>query len=427
MEPAPQGPNSDNRPPKPLGGYLRWVFLLSIAAAIAALWFRPINLSERFQTGLEAVKRADWQTARLCAADLMKDEEHHAHAFLLTGYEQRARRRSKDAYVTFSKARSHPETRELAFHEAASILYEVGEYSQVILMCQKVLQWNAERTDTRRLLAAAYYDIGAMIQAINALRVVIEQQPNDHRPHYMQASILHDFERFGDAALAYEQAAKRITKASTVRDEVLAGWGACLVRLRRHKEALEVLKPAASWPDIETQRAVALFELRQPDAALKAAETALRQQPLHPDATTVAARCYELAGDVEKGIALLQESAAQHPLELELHLRLADMLSANAQPERGLEHRKTAAKISDYRRDFSHKQQALVHNDNDATLRFEIAELAEKLGKIEIARSWLRAAAGMTTATEEIRSYWQQFQERHPPGPKASTNPGQAD
>ena len=200
-----------------------------------------------------------------------------------------------------------------------------------------------------------------------------------------------------------------------MKDEILAGWGACLVRLRRHEEALEVLKPAGNWPDVETQRAVALFELRRPVEALEAAESALRKQPLHPEAATVAARCYELRGEADRGIEVLQAAAAEHPYELEIHLRLADMLSANGQPKAGLEHRRIAAEISEYRRDFSHKQQALVHDDNDAQLRFEIAELAEKLGKIEIARSWLRAAAGMSTATDDIRSYWQQFQERFPP------------
>jgi len=129
----------------------------------------------------------------------------------------------------------------------------------------------------------------------------------------------------------------------------------------------------------------------------------------------VAAQCYEHNGDVERGIALLQEAADVHPHELELHLRLADMLSADGQVDAALEHRTTAATISAYRRDFSHKQQALVHNDEDANLRFEIAQLAEQLGKIEIARSWLHAAVGMASVTDEIRSFWQQFQKRHPP------------
>jgi tetratricopeptide (TPR) repeat protein len=253
-----------------------------------------------------------------------------------------------------------------------------------------------------------------MVQAINTLQVVIEQQPDDYRPHYMQASILHDFERFDDAALAYEQAADRIPPASPARDEVLAGWGACLVRLRRHKEALDAMIVAANGPEIEAQRAVALFALRQPEAALKAAESALQQNPLDPEAVAVAAQCYEHNGDADRGIALLKQAADLHPHELELHLRLADMLGANGQSNGALEHRKIAAKISEYRRDFSHKQQALVHDENDASLRFEIAQLAERLGKIEIARSWLHAAVGMASATDEIRSHFEQFQQRYP-------------
>ena len=425
MDPDPANHCADVQKSSPRSHYLRWVLPAVVLVLSFAFWLSGADLSERFRTGMQAARQRDWKTARACADALRDVEEYHAHYCLIKGFELRARGKTKEALVSFSDAHTHPDTREIAVHEGASILYSVGEYSQVILMCEQVLQWNPKRTDTLRLLAAAYYDIGAMIQAINTLKVVIEQVPDDHRPHYMQASILHDFERFGDAVLAYEQAAARISKPSPARDEILAGWGACLVRLRRHEEALEVLKPASDWADVQTQRAVALLELRKPGEALTAAESALRQQPLHHEAATVAARCYELSGDAEKGIALLQAAVDVHPFELELHLRLADMLSANGQPELGLEHRKKAAQISEYRRDFSHKQQDLVHNDNDASLRFEIGQLAEKLGKIEIARGWLRAAVGMSTVTDEIQTYWLQFQQRYPSGQSAPFSAGQ--
>lgn len=398
-------------------GVWLWLVALAVVGVIIgfAMWPRSIDPAERFQTGLEAVQRGDWKTVRLCAHHLQQDNDHQAHAFLLQGYDLRAAEQSEDAFVTFSKANSHPETREFAYHEAASILYEAGEFGQTILMCRQVLEWNSARTDTQRLLAAAYYDIGAMVQATNTLQVVIDQEPDDYRPHYMQAAILHDFERLDDAALAYEQAAKRLPQDSTARDEVLAGWGKCLVRLRRHEEALAAMTTAANVPDVEAQRAVALFALRQPESALKAAESALRQRPLHPEAVTVAAQCYERSSDAKRGIALLQLAVDAHPHELELHLRLADMLGANGQSGGALEHRQIAAEISEYRREFSHKQQALVHDENDAGLRFEIAQLAEQLGKIEVARSWLRAAVGMASVTDEIRSYFELFEQRHPP------------
>ncbi len=398
----------------------RVVWFWSVALAVVGgtvgflCWPESIDSSTRFETGLAAVKRQDWKTVRRCAHQLQQDDDFQAHASLLHGYDLMAAGQAEDAFVTFSQANSHPETREFAYHEAASMLYESGQFSQTILMCRQVLEWNASRTDTQRLLAAAYYDIGAMVQAISTLQVVIEQQPDDYRPHYMQATILHDFERFEDAALAYEQASWRLSQNTSARDEVLAGWGACLVRLRRYEEALKAMKPAGNGPEVEAQRAAALFSLRQSEAALKAAESALLQRPLHPEAVAVAAQCYELSGDGSRGITLLQQAAEAHPHQLELHVRLAEMLGANGQGEEALEHRKIAAKISEDRREFSHRQQALVHDETDASLRFEIAQLAVRLGKIEIARSWLRAAVGMASAKDEIRDYWQQFQQQYP-------------
>ena len=395
-----------------------WPWLIGLLLAggltVFSFWPKVTSPSERFQTGLEAARKGDWETVRLCSHRLLQDDKHLAHAYLLQGYELRARGQLEEAFLTFSKANSHPETRELSYHQAAGILYETGQFSQTILMCRQVLEWNSAHTDSYRLLAAAYYDIGAMVQAIDTLKVVAEQQPDDYRPHYMEASILHDFERFEDATLAYEQAAKRLPQNSPASTEILVGWGECLVRLRRHLEALDILQPAANTLEAEVQRAVALFALRKPEAALKSAEFALTQRPLHPEAAAVASQCYEQNGEIDRGIKLLEQAADSHPHELELHLRLAEMLSAVGKTKDALKHRKIAASISEHRRDFSHKQQALVHNDNDANLRFEIAQLAEQLGKIEIARSWLRAAIGMKSTTDEIRSDWQRFNEQHP-------------
>tara|TARA_R110002072_G_scaffold173600_1_gene328226 strand:+ start:15352 stop:16635 length:1284 start_codon:yes stop_codon:yes gene_type:complete len=397
-------------------GAWRGLVALTAIGVVVGLMVRPesIDLDERFRTGLEAVTQGDWKTVRMCAHHLQLDDEYQAHASLLQGYDLRAAGQPEQAFVTFSQANSHPETRQPAYHEAASMLYEAGQFGQTILMCRQVLEWNSARTETQRLLAAAYYDIGAMVQAIDTLQVVIDQEPDDYRPYYMQASILHDFERFDAAALAYEQAASRLPPDSTARDEVLIGWGECLVRLRRYTEALDAMSTAGG-PDAEAQRAVALFSLRQTDAALKAAESALQQRPWHPEAVTVAAQCLAHNGNAERGIALLQRAADAHPHKLELHLRLAEMLSANGQSDAALEHRKVAAEISEYRREFSHKQQAIVHDEKDAGLRFEIAQLAERLGKIEIARSWLRAALGMPSATDEMRSYFKQFEQQYPP------------
>lgn len=388
--------------------------LLACGLTVISFWPESIAPSEQFQSGLDAVRKGDWKAVRMCAHRLLLDDQYQAHAYLLQGYELRAQGQLDEAFLTFSNANSHPETREKSYYEAASILYETGQFSQTILMCRQILEWNPDQTDACRLLAAAYYDIGAMVQAIDTLKVVANQAPDDHRPHYMEASILHDFERFEDATLAFEQAAKRLPLNSPARDEVLIGWGECLVRLRRHEEALEVLKPVSNNPEVEVQRAIASFALLRPQAALKSAESALAQRPMHPEAVAVAAQCYEQNGEINRGLALLKQAAELHPHELELHLRLAEMLSATEQTDEALKHRKTAASISEYRRDFSHKQQALVHNADDANLRFEIAKLAEQLGKVEIARSWLRAAVGMESATDKIRSHWQRFNDQYP-------------
>ena len=384
-----------------------------VGATLLFLWSRSVDYPKVFQEGLAACEAQNWLRAGECSERLSMNPQFQPHAFLLRGLQQKSEKRYAIAFQTFSKANDHPDTREYAYHEAATMLYEGGQFSQVILMCQQVLQWYSDRTATHRLLAAAYYDIGAMEQAITTLQQVIQREPSDYRPHYMQATILHDFERFEDASAAYDAAAQLVPKDSLANDEVLAGWGECLVRLRKFEQALSVMKLAADWPAVEAQRAVALFSLRQTEAALAAAESALKAMPLHPEAAIIAAQCYELSGESKRSIELLDQVLELHPNELQVHLKLAEILSATGAQDEALAHREAAGRISDLRRRFSHKQQELVRNDDNAALRAEVAAIAEQLGKFKLARTWLRAAAGMASSTPEIQSQWQQFQIRH--------------
>lgn len=398
-----------------LSGPIARLAMFSGALAFAFFVFRPTQAPPEsvFAEGLQAAEKADWETLDDCVLRLSSIPESAPRAAVLKAFRQKADGDTDQAFLTFSQATDHPDTREIAYHEAAQLLYDQGEFGQVILMCRQVLQWNESRTKTRRLLAAALYDIGAMIQAIEALNIVIEAEPDDFRPYYMKATILHDFERFDDAELTYRAGAKHVTESNVARPEFLAGWADCLVRLRRFDEALKLLDTSNTDTRGLSVKAAALFATRQFDQALSAAEVILMREPFHPDATAVAAQCQELNGNRSQGIEMLQAAISQHPHELELHLRLSELLGAAGRTDEAVNHRERAGQIAEFRRLFSKKQQELVHDDNNADLRFEIGQLAEQLGKIQIAGSWYRAAIGMPTCTDEIRLHWAAFQQKY--------------
>jgi tetratricopeptide (TPR) repeat protein len=283
-----------------------------------------------------------------------------------------------------------------------------------VLLLRQVLEWNPDRTESHRLLASAWYDLGAMEQAIVSLDQVIRLEPNDFRPHYMKATILRDFERFEDASIAFKEAVDRAPAGKPVADEIRSAWGDCLIRLRRYDDALKVLEPAGEWPEVLAWRSQACFSLRRFDDAQRLADQALSKEPLQPEALLVAAMTRERSGDARAAIQMLKDGLKKSPNELRYHHRLADFYGAVGDVEAATLHRNRAGEIAELRSKFSAAHQAMVRDTGTAAKRLELARLAEALGETEMARSWFFAALSLAPEDTEIKTAWQQFQDAHP-------------
>jgi tetratricopeptide (TPR) repeat protein len=252
-----------------------------------------------------------------------------------------------------------------------------------------------------------------MGRAISSLEQVIRLSPKDHKPHYMWATILLESERFSDALAEFRMAAKLAPPETAMADEIRAAWGNCLIRLRRYEEALEVMKPADDMAEIQALRSQSLFSLRRFEESRACAQDSIRQQPEQIEAALILAQLYDRSGEQQQGITLLRRLLPKHSAELRLHQRLGELLAATGQMEESLIHRNLAGEIAELRRQFSDAhQQAAVDPDN-AELRLKLAQLAEKLGKTDLAQGWYQAAVGLSPGNKTIQEQWQQFQTRH--------------
>jgi tetratricopeptide (TPR) repeat protein len=276
-----------------------------------------------------------------------------------------------------------------------------------------------------------------MEKAIQTLREVSRLAPADYRPVYMQATILRDFERFEDAALAFAEAAEKAPNNSTVALEIHAEWGDCLIQLRRWEQALAVLQKAGNWPDVLALKAQAMYSLRRFDEASALANQALTLDPTQPDAALVAAATSERRNQIDAGLRLLTNCLQKHPFDLRLHNRMAELLATLNRTAEAEQFRKQAAEIAALRARLSAAQQELVRDTASVEKRLEIAAVAEQLGELKTAEQWLRAAAGMAPDQQAPATALQQFLQRHPtaqntsnPAPaqnSAATNAGSAD
>lgn len=387
--------------------------LLTVVTGTAFYW-RPEDPRHVYERGLKAVADSDWDEVLQCTKALNGLPEWKAHARLLEGFSLKNAGRVEQAFVIFSEANSHPETREQSYHQAAQILYDSKQYQQAVLLLRQVLEWNPDRIESHRMLASAWYDLGAMEQAIVSLDHVIRLDPNDFRPHYMKATILRDFERFEDASIAFKDAVNRAPAGKPVADEIRSAWGDCLIRLRKYEDALKVLEPAGEWPEVVAWRAQACFSLRRFDDAQKLADQALSKDPLQPEALLVAAMTRERSGDAQTAIRMLEDGLKKYPNELRYHHRLADFYGAVGNVEAATRHRNRAGEIAELRSKFSAAHQAMVRDTGTAAKRLELARLAEALGETEMARSWFFAALSLGPDDADIKAAWQKFQEAHP-------------
>ncbi|MEZ6125878.1 MAG: tetratricopeptide repeat protein [Planctomycetaceae bacterium] len=366
-----------------------------------------------FAQGLQAVDTGQWDEVQNCVQTLQSDDEFRPHAELLKGFLLKHSGNSAAAFVIFSRANSHPETREEAYHQAGEIRYQEGQFSEAILLFRQVLDWNPDRLETCRMLAAAYYDIGAVERAMSSLDRVNQLAPGDFRPLHLQATILKESDRMEDAADVFEKAAALVAAQSPAFDEIRLGWAEVLIRLRHFEKALDVLEPAGPCPDVQAARAQALLALRRFGEAESSAEVALNEEPDHVEAGLVAAQLDERHGNTDKGIERLRTLHRRSPHDLRIYHRLADLLASAGQADEALTLRREAGRIAELRSEFSAAHQAIIHDAETADLRLRLAELAVQLGEVSLADGWYRAATGLAPDDLRIRQAWMLFRSTH--------------
>lgn len=399
---------------------------LTAAATAGGFYWGQADPNAIFLDGRRAVELGQWAAVLETSDELGHFPDYASHEALLRAFELKSRDRIADALVEFSKAQAHPATREESYFQGGSICYQLRQYIDCIRLFRQVLIWNPEHLEAHQLLAAAYYDIGAMGMAVDSLAHVIRLRPEDFRPHYMQGTIYLEAERFAEAQEALEIAARLAPPDSDVADEIRAEWGKCLIRLRRYEDALHAMEPARPWLDILTHRAQACFSLRQFAEAKQFAQDALSLDPLHSEAAIITAQTLEREGDSESGISLLRKCVTKHPMDLTLHQKLGELLAGTGRVDESLLHRTRAGEIADLRQQFSLAHQNAATDASNPDLRLKLADLAEKLGETELAHGWYLAAIGMSPNDEQIQERWQQFQARNPQAAALSTPPEKA-
>ncbi len=130
----------------------------------------------------------------------------------------------------------NPSTKAQALSLAGELLFLQQDFQSAEGVLQAAVSADTSNPKPHRWLAAYYYDVGAMDDALYHLSEVAKLAPKDARPWRMRGLILQDFERHAEAVDAYKEAlSSELTMQ--VANEVHAELGASLLAVRNPAEA----------------------------------------------------------------------------------------------------------------------------------------------------------------------------------------------
>jgi len=366
---------------------------------------RPDTLRE----ALIAVKAGDRERARAAVRDLRargRQEEAalvQASILLAQGLPEAA----VAALAGVPEGGASDTSRRLLLAEAA---HRRGRHRDVATLLLPVVARQPDAVDAHRLLAASFYDTGAIAAALDHLRAVASLAPGDPRPHRLMGLMHNDFERFDEAIPLYEESLRRAPDQPD-RLDVLLELARCIAAQRRFDEAIAVLdRRSGGGPEEDVLRAECLLALGAQAAAEPLLDRVLAtgqqgHEARDPDHTgTVAAairKARVLKGSLalengEASAAILHlEQAAADPHDYSAHHLLARALAADGREAEAAECLGRAEAIRGRRQAFAELHREAWEHPWDAAVRLRLADAAASLGRPDLEQVWRSAAAAV--------------------------------
>jgi tetratricopeptide (TPR) repeat protein len=168
--------------------------------------------------------------------------------------------------------------------------------------------------------------------SLNYFQRLLDEYPQSGRAHFVKARILHAQGK-KEAQDEYEAAIAAAPQETGIRT-ALADY---LLSNSKYKEAIEICQQELEInPHSLAARGTLgriFTQLRQPDRALPHLDAVLAANPLHAEARSDYARCFELGGDLEKALSEYRRALADDPALNRLHYVLARLYRRLGKPE----------------------------------------------------------------------------------------------
>jgi tetratricopeptide (TPR) repeat protein len=330
------------------------------------------------------------------------DENLSAQLHLLKGKGALVKGLFWQALEEFGLARRNPNTQAEAYVLSGEALYKIGQFGNAIRILDQALQLNPGDTDARRWLAASYHDIGAMDHAMAELQIVAKEAPEDPRPHRLMGLIYKDYESYPEAVAAYRESLDRDPDQPD-KAQILIEMAECLVKERKHSEALETLRQSPKSGAQLALQAECYFAQGNRSEARKVASEALELQPDHLRALQLAATLDLESGDTQSAANILRQAVEHHPKDFRLRYRLGQIYQRLGETERAKEELEVMDELRALSRQFTDLHQQAIDDPSNVDVRYQLGVVARQLAKTELARTWFVATLGMDPNHQQAR------------------------
>ena len=363
------------------------------------------------ETGIAAYKARDSAGLNEAREQLSKHPEIAAEAKLLRSMSLALEEQPEKALELLWQIAETPSTKPHALALAGELLFRMSDFQSAEGVLQAAIVADPSNPDPHRWLAAWYYDIGAMDNALAHLKSVADLDPTDARPWRMRGMILSDFERHNEAIEAYRSAlAKQL--APHVRQEVQLELAASLLAARQPADALKELTDVPESAKQLSLQAECLLAVGKSDLAMKSLNKCLELAPQQPQALMAKAGIQRENGELAKARETLEIAVEHHPYEFDFRFHLMSVCNALNDSVAAEIHRKEMERLREVRTRFTELHHQSMQNPESAELRYALGQTAEELGKFQMAQSWYQAALALAPSHQQSTEALKALQQR---------------
>jgi tetratricopeptide (TPR) repeat protein len=371
--------------------------LLALLAVLAwgigarTIW-RPAAPRQIFEQGMAAVEHKNWSKVARAATILKENPEYATESRLLRGIALLKNGRPAAALEEFAALQPTGELRAAALLYTGEAFYRNNQLPEAHRVLSTLAAERPDHVEAHRWLASIAFDLGNYDHALDELEIVEKLDPSDYRPHLLKAYMLTDVNRLRAAADEYALVLAARPPQEVV-DEVVPAFARVQIRLREYAAALETISHAEPTAILLALEAECQLGLSRTEAAWKSVELAQESDPEEPEMLRMLARLEIDAGRPNQAIEPLHKALAKNPHHQECRNLLAQALQQLGRGEEAEAERSRLAKTLKLQQRLSDLSKQALVNHRDASVREQLAELYEELGKPETAAIWRKAAA----------------------------------